>query len=60
MMHVENPHKNLIGSFILEEPDFVNWIKETFLSSRKEDKEIPQLKKNNVQSYTGSRCAGSM
>ena len=38
------PHKNLIGSFILEEPAFVNWIKETFLSSRKEDKEIPQLK----------------
>ena len=42
---VENPHKNLIGSFILKELDFVNWIKETFLSSRKEDKEIPQLKK---------------
>jgi len=41
---VENPHKNLIGGFILGEPDFVNWIKEIFLSSKKEDKEIPQLK----------------
>ena len=41
---VKNPHKNLIGGFILGEPDFLNWIKETFLSSRKEEKEIPQLK----------------
>ena len=38
-------HKNLIGGFILGEQDFINWIKETFLLSRKEDKEIPQLKK---------------
>ncbi len=36
---VENPYKNLIGGFISGEPDFVNWIKETFLSFRKEDKE---------------------
>ena len=38
-------HKNLIGGFILGEQDFISWIKETFLLSRKEDKEIPQLKK---------------
>ena len=41
---VENPDKNLIGGFILGEPDFLNWLKETFLSSGEEDKEIPQLK----------------
>jgi len=41
---VENAHKNLISGFILGEPCFVNWIKETFLLSRKEDKEIPQLR----------------
>jgi len=38
-------HKNLISGFILGEPDFISWIKETFLLSRKEDKEISQLKK---------------
>jgi len=38
-------HKNLIGGFILGESDFVSRMKETFLLSRKEDKEIPQLKK---------------
>jgi putative transposase len=42
---VENPHKNLIGGFILGETDFADWIKETFLSGKKEDKEIPQLKR---------------
>ncbi len=42
---VENSYKNLIGGFILGEPDFISWIKEIFLLSRKEDKEIPQLKK---------------
>jgi len=42
---VKNSHKNLIGGFILGEPDFINWIKETFLLFRKENKEIPQLKK---------------
>lgn len=41
---VENPHKNLIGGFILGEVNFVNWIKETYLAHKKEDREIPQLK----------------
>ena len=42
---LENPHKQLSAGFILGDLDFVNWIKETFLSGRKDEKEIPQLKK---------------
>jgi len=42
---LENPEKDLTGGFILGTPDFVNWVKETFLSLRSEEKEIPQLKK---------------
>ena len=41
---VDNPHENVIGGYILGRADFVAWIKETFLSFKKEDKEIPQLK----------------
>ncbi len=37
--------KNLIGGFILGGTDFVNWVKDTFLSTRNDEKEIPQLKK---------------
>jgi REP element-mobilizing transposase RayT len=42
---LENPHKQLTEGFILGDLDFVNWVKETFLSKRPEDKEIPQLMK---------------
>lgn len=42
---LENPHKNLSGGFILGPVDFVQWIKETYLSPRSDEKEIPQLKK---------------
>lgn len=38
---LENLHKQVIGGFILGDLDFVNWVKETFLSSRQDDKEIP-------------------
>ncbi len=40
-----NPEKDLIGGFILGSNDFVNWVKETFLQSFPDDKEIPQLRK---------------
>lgn len=42
---VKNPSEQLEGGFILGELDFVNWVKETFLSKRDDEKEIPQLKK---------------
>ena len=42
---VENPHQQVTEGFILGDLDFVNWVKETFLSSRQDEKEIPQLKK---------------
>ena len=35
---VENPHNNLIGSLILEEPDFVSWIKKYFYYPGKKTK----------------------
>ncbi len=40
-----NPEKELTGGYILGSADFVQWIKETYLSSRSDEKEIPQLKK---------------
>jgi putative transposase len=42
---VENPHRHVIEGFLLGDADFVNWVKETFLSGRQDEKEIPQLKK---------------
>jgi REP-associated tyrosine transposase len=42
---LENPHRHVAGSFILGDSDFVSWVKETFLSGRQDEKEIPQLKK---------------
>ena len=42
---VENPSKHIIEGFILGDTVFVNWVKETFLSVKQEEKEIPQLKK---------------
>jgi putative transposase len=42
---LENPHRHAAAGFILGDSDFVNWVKETFLSSRNDEKEIPQLKK---------------
>jgi len=41
---LKNPAKNLSGGFILGSPDFVIWIKETFLSTRSDENEIPQLR----------------
>jgi REP element-mobilizing transposase RayT len=42
--NVENPAKDISGGFILGGVEFVNWIKESFLSNRVEKKEIPQLR----------------
>jgi len=40
---LEDPGKSPVGGFILGGVDFVNWIKETFLSSEQANKEKPQL-----------------
>jgi REP element-mobilizing transposase RayT len=42
---VENPNKQVSEGFLLGDVDFVKWVKETFLSGRNDEKEIPQLKK---------------
>ena len=39
---VENPAK--VGGFILGSIEFVNWVKDTYLSKRSDETEIPQLK----------------
>ena len=41
---LENPAKELTGGFILGSVEFVDWVKETFLSKRSAEKEITQLK----------------
>ena len=42
---LEDPGKHVTGGFILGDADFVNWIKDTFLAFKRDEKEIPQLKK---------------
>ncbi|MEJ2166724.1 MAG: transposase, partial [Desulfobacterales bacterium] len=42
---LENPQKQVSEGFILGDADFVNWVKEAFLSGRTNEKEIPQLRK---------------
>ena len=42
---LENPNRMVTEGFILGDSDFVNWIKDNFLSGRQDEKEIPQLKK---------------
>ncbi len=34
---------DLVGRFILDSSDFVNWVKETFLTKRSDKREILQL-----------------
>jgi putative transposase len=41
---VENPAKDVVGGLILGRVEFVNWVKETYLSQRSDEIEIPQLK----------------
>ena len=42
---LKDPEDDIIGGFILGDIDFVNWVKETFLLVRHDEKEIPQLKR---------------
>ena len=42
---LENPAKQVTEGFILGDQNFVNWVKDTFLSGRQDEKEIPQLRK---------------
>jgi putative transposase len=42
---LRNPETDLVGGFLLGSDDFVDWVKETFLQSFPEEKEIPQLRK---------------
>jgi len=41
---VEDPEKDVVGGFILGSVPFVNWVKQTYLSKRSGEKELPQLK----------------
>ena len=42
---LKNPEEDIIGGFILGGSYFVNCVKDAFLLSRNDEKEIPQLKK---------------
>ena len=42
---LESPDRQMTEGFILGDSDFVKWVKENFLSNRKDHKEIPQLNK---------------
>jgi REP element-mobilizing transposase RayT len=42
---LENPSEQVSEGFLLGDSNFIKWVKETFLSDRVEEKEIPQLKK---------------
>ena len=42
---VENPYMDAVSGYILGSQHFVEWIKSTFLSGKKDEKEVPQLKK---------------
>jgi putative transposase len=42
---IENPGKHIEEGFLLGDIDFVNWVKEAFLSKRQDEKDVPQLKK---------------
>jgi len=44
---IENPSKQVTEGFVLGDTNFVKWVKDNFLSNRKDNKEIPQLKKLN-------------
>jgi len=40
---LENPEKELTNGVILGTEGFVNWVKKTFVDSREDDREIPQM-----------------
>jgi len=51
---LERPDKRLAGGFILGGVEFIDWVKQKFLSSRPNDKEVPRLK----QIKSGANVAG--
>ena len=42
---LKDPEEDIISGFVLGDIDFVNWVKDTFLLARNDEKEIPQLKR---------------
>ncbi len=44
-MAVKNPFEDVTGGLILGDPDFVEWVKKTFLTEKNESGELPQLKR---------------
>ncbi len=42
---LENPSRHVTEGFILGDVDFVTWVKDTFLTKKQDNKEIPQLKR---------------
>jgi REP element-mobilizing transposase RayT len=55
---LENPHEEIVGGLILGDMDFVNWVKEKFLSARDGEDEIPQLEKlkPSLETIVGDVC----
>jgi len=45
MEKISNPADDIMGGFLLGSPDFVRWVKDTFLRSCADTREIPQLRK---------------
>ena len=43
MANLENPAKDINGGFILGDVEFINWVKESFLSNQR-GKKIPQFR----------------
>jgi len=43
--NLEDPGRELAGGFILGDSYFVQWVKETFLGKRAEERQIPQLRR---------------
>ena len=41
--NLENPAKDITGGFILGGDEFVNWVKESFLSNQREKKKSPSF-----------------
>ena len=42
---IKDPSAQVSEGFLLGDADFVNWVKQTFLSDRNDENEIPQLKR---------------
>lgn len=45
MTKISNPSNDVVGGLLLGSPDFIRWVKDTFLRPREDVKEIPQLRK---------------